>query len=85
MKASTILKRASVHYDKSTELIGSLREKLVVILGDDCAHISFSTDGLVIVYDGGMGNAAINLLDIDEFMKLTNKKEALEILDRARI
>ena len=81
MKPSTKLKKARVHYDKATELIDSLREKIIGILGDDCAHISFSTDGLVIVSNGGMDNTPVEAIDIDSFLKLTSKKEAVEILN----
>ncbi|MBU2968765.1 hypothetical protein KO527_05305 [Pseudoalteromonas sp. C2R02] len=85
MKPSTKLKKANVHYNKAMALIGSLREQLVALLDDDSAHISFATDGLVIAYRGGFDNAWLNVIDIDELMRLTDKKEALEILDKARI
>lgn len=85
MKPSTKLKRARVHHDKAMSLINSLNDKLVKLLDDDCAHVSFSTDGLVIVYSGGRDNSAIAFLDIDEFLELTDKEEALKILDQAAI
>ncbi len=67
------------------DLIDSLNGHLVNLLEDYCAHISFSTDGLVIVYEGGHANYAITFLDIDEFMKLKDKEAALKILERAAI
>ena len=85
MKPSTSLKNAFVHHQKSIEIIECFDDKIRELLQDDCAGISFSTDGLVIVYRGGNGNSTLNNIDIDKFLKLTDKNEALEILDRAAI
>jgi len=85
MKPSTKLKKASVHYYKAMEILNSFDDELIELLDDDCAHISFSTDGLVIVSNGGYDNSNIGQIDIDEFMKLTDKKKALDILERAGI
>lgn len=85
MKPSTKLKKATVHHDKAMVLLNSLNDTLVALLDDECAHFTFSTDGIVIAYRGGMDNAWLAMIDIDELLKLTDKNEALKILDRAGI
>ena len=85
MKPSAVLRKARKHNYMAEKLIDTFTDKLRDLLDDECAHISFSTDGLVVVYRGGMDNAAISFMDIDAFMKLTDEEEALKTLDKAGI
>jgi len=85
MKNSTLLSKATKLHNESEVILDSFRSFLTELLDDECAHLSFSTDGLVVVYGGGHNNSAMSLIDIDSFFKLTSKEEALIVLDNAAI
>ena len=85
MNVSARLKKALIQYNKLIEVIEYHDDILRSILEDECAGMSISTDGLVIVYNGGHANTPIDSIDIDSFLKITSKSEALSILDKAGI
>lgn len=84
MSSKRKLNQARSHHNYSLVLLKEFDDQITRILGDECAHLSFSTDGLVLVYDD-VCQAAVSLFDFDKFLSLDCPVEARKLLSKAGI
>lgn len=82
-KASTLLKKANVHYEKMFNFLNRISVQLSEHLEGEFSVCHQSSDGWVVVWDDGK-NSKITFDDLDKLLKLP-KDEAVALLEELSI